>query len=164
MANWVLVENNTILEYHDTLPRAWKNISSLDKAPYDWLLSKGWYRVQKKSQAFDSANQKVIGYIYAIKTDFVEESMNIVDLSPQEIQELNYQKQHEFFSALRYNRNKLLAECDWTQVSDIQEIKSPEWVQSWKLYRQELRDLPDKYKTSNSFDLADVSWPILPDE
>lgn len=163
MANWVYVENNTIKEYHDQLPRSWRNISGLDKASDEWLLSKGWYRVQKKSQSFDLTTQKVERYIYEIKSNYVEESMNIVSLAQEEIQQLDNQKRQEFLSAIRTERNRRLAECDWTQHLDVQLIKPTDWVESWRFYRQQLRDLPDKYKTSSSSELADVSWPSLPD-
>ena len=62
------------------------------------------------------------------------------------------------FSSLRRDRDKLLAECDWviakasesgTSVSD-----------SWKTYRQALRDLPAQY--NNSSVLGDITWPTKP--
>ena len=31
MAEWVLIENNQIVEYHDLLPVNWKNVSGLQQ-------------------------------------------------------------------------------------------------------------------------------------
>ena len=46
----------------------------------------------------------------------------------------------DYMSALRHMRNGLLRESDWTQFTDspLSESKKNEW----KIYRQELRDLP----------------------
>tara|TARA_B100000945_G_C20222040_1_gene521079 strand:+ start:110 stop:472 length:363 start_codon:yes stop_codon:yes gene_type:complete len=42
---------------------------------------------------------------------------------------------------LRKKRNKLLAESDWTQISDVVLANKDEW----KTYRQALRDLPSTF-------------------
>ena len=54
---------------------------------------------------------------------------------------------------IRYKRDVLLKETDWTQAADVpQAIKD-----KWAPYRQALRDVPqqDGFPT-------DVSWPIQP--
>ena len=59
---------------------------------------------------------------------------------------------------IRYVRNGLLQECDWTQASDspLSDSKKTEWA----TYRQKLRDLPSKYKDDDS--VSDVVWPTMP--
>ena len=52
---------------------------------------------------------------------------------------------------VRIERNRLLAETDWTSNSDV--VMSDEM----KKYRQELRDITKTYKT-----LDDVKWPTKP--
>lgn len=52
---------------------------------------------------------------------------------------------------IRKKRNKLLAECDWTQFFDSP--LSVEQKQAWATYRQALRDLPET---------VDVNNPIYP--
>ena len=49
MANFVLIENNIIIEKHDLLPKNWKHISGLHLAENDeeFLNSLGWYTVNK---------------------------------------------------------------------------------------------------------------------
>lgn len=54
---------------------------------------------------------------------------------------------------LRNQRNKLLDESDWTQMSDIPKSKRD----TWKSYRQELRDITKTYQSPDT-----VVWPTKP--
>jgi hypothetical protein len=49
----------------------------------------------------------------------------------------------KFQIQLRRKRNNALRHSDWTQLVDSN--MSVERTEAWKVYRQELRDLPDKY-------------------
>ena len=61
---------------------------------------------------------------------------------------------YETFAAqVRSQRDKLLAECDWTQGRDI----SAQVADAWAPYRQALRDIPQQA----GFPL-DVIWPAKP--
>ena len=53
-------------------------------------------------------------------------------------------------NSIRQQRNKLLAESDWTQVKDISDSIST----TYAIYRQKLRDLPEQ----NEFPFS-VTWP-----
>jgi hypothetical protein len=56
-------------------------------------------------------------------------------------------------------RNKLLADCDWTQLpdADLSGKKKAEWSE----YRKQLRDLPNKSSViKNPFS---VKWPKVPE-
>ena len=53
---------------------------------------------------------------------------------------------------LRTERNKLLAETDWWDMSDTATMTDAQ-----KKYRQDLRDITNTYKN-----LDDVSWPTKP--
>ena len=70
----------------------------------------------------------------------------------------------EPFRLLREERNRLIAETDWTQLKDIDLDIIRE--RNWKNYRQALRDLPAKSnpKLDNfgNLDMASVTWPIKP--
>jgi hypothetical protein len=61
----------------------------------------------------------------------------------------------DYWVVLRADRNKLLAECDWTQAADtpLTEQKKTEWA----TYRQALRDLP-----ANTTDPRNPTWPTKP--
>jgi hypothetical protein len=57
---------------------------------------------------------------------------------------------------VRYRRNKLIAESDWTQLDDtpITNAKKLEWA----TYRQALRDIPDQAGFP-----WEVVWPVEPE-
>ena len=64
----------------------------------------------------------------------------------------------KIWSEIRTKRNQLLSECDWTQVADADITK--EFKSKMKAYRQELRDLSDKYYD----DPRELVWPEFPTE
>ena len=73
-------------------------------------------------------------------------------------------KANEPFKLLREERNRRLAETDWTQLKDVDSDYIRE--RNWKNYRQALRDLPSKSTPKlNSFgglDMSSVNWPDKP--
>jgi hypothetical protein len=58
--------------------------------------------------------------------------------------------------ALKYERNRLLSLCDWTQLADV--VLSNEAKQAWGQYRQQLRDLPTLYSRASQ-----AVWPKAPE-
>ena len=75
----------------------------------------------------------------------------------------------EPFRLLRIERNKRLSETDWTQLPDTLVNAAVDYIpleQSWKDYRQRLRDLPSKSNPKlDSFgklDMTSVTWPTPP--
>ena len=79
----------------------------------------------------------------------------------QKVSELEAQ---EPFTLLREERNKLIAETDWTQLKDIDLDIIRE--RNWKNYRQALRDLPTKsnpkLNSIGDLDMSSVTWPDKP--
>lgn len=69
----------------------------------------------------------------------------------------NFQSE-PFWEAMRRRRNFLLQESDWTQLADTQ-ISEPE-LQQWRLYRQQLRDIPAA--NPNATVLDGINWPEKP--
>lgn len=61
-------------------------------------------------------------------------------------------KDAEQAKAVRASRNKMLADCDWTQVADAPVDKA-----AWATYRQALRDV-----SSQTGFPWDVQWPTEP--
>ena len=65
---------------------------------------------------------------------------------------------------LREERNRLIAETDWTQLKDIDLDIIRE--RNWKNYRQALRDLPlvsnPKLDSLGDLDMSSVTWPDKP--
>ena len=70
----------------------------------------------------------------------------------------------EPFRLLREERNRLIAQTDWTQLKDIDLDFIRE--RDWKNYRQALRDLPaksnPKLTESGQLDMSSISWPDKP--
>ena len=73
-------------------------------------------------------------------------------------------KAAEPYKLLREERNKLIAETDWTQLKDISLDSIRE--KNWKEYRQALRDLPNgstpKLDSRGQLDMSSVTWPDKP--
>ena len=79
----------------------------------------------------------------------------------EKLAELNAQ---EPFRLLREERNKRIAETDWTQLKDI--LLDSIREKNWKEYRQALRDLPNgstpKLNSYGDLDMSSVTWPDKP--
>jgi hypothetical protein len=65
--------------------------------------------------------------------------------------EIAYRLENQW-EEIRVQRNQLLSECDWTQLTDV----STEIKQNWVEYRQSLRDITSQ---SNPFN---ITWPTKP--
>ena len=81
-----------------------------------------------------------------------------VELTADEIKELEARDKawadgeyDRLMETIRQERTGLLAECDWMGMSDVT------MADSWKTYRQALRDITKTYKT-----LDTVKWPTEP--
>ena len=61
----------------------------------------------------------------------------------------------ELWSRVRVERNRLLAECDWTMAADAPESLN---FHEWEMYRQRLRDITTFYEHPKN-----VQWPISPE-
>jgi len=73
-------------------------------------------------------------------------------------------KTAEPMKLLREERNKRIADTDWTQLKDITLDSIRE--KNWKEYRQALRDLPNdstpKLDNYGDLDMSSVTWPDKP--
>ena len=59
---------------------------------------------------------------------------------------------------IRRERDRLLAESDWTQANDTP--LSDADVAKWKTYRTSLRDLPSDQSSKTKY--SDITWPTKP--
>ena len=66
-------------------------------------------------------------------------------------EEINYRIQSKW-EDIRIQRNELLAECDWTQLSDVSQFIKDLWT----VYRQQLRDVTNQQNPFN------IEWPVKP--
>tara|TARA_Y100000385_G_scaffold258402_1_gene286386 strand:- start:328 stop:582 length:255 start_codon:yes stop_codon:yes gene_type:complete len=72
--------------------------------------------------------------------------------------------EHGLFE-LRIERDRLLAESDWTQMPDSPLTDSQKT--SWATYRQSLRDMTETYSTvpltdKGRMDETKITWPTKP--
>jgi hypothetical protein len=74
----------------------------------------------------------------------------ITDATSEEIE----QRKEEKWTDVRMQRDTLLTECDWTQMSDTPISGSK--LTEWQTYRQSLRDITNQ---SNPFE---ITWPVKP--
>lgn len=63
--------------------------------------------------------------------------------------------EEELWEKIRKERNRRLAECDWTMAADAPQNLN---FREWEMYRERLRNLPSQYKHPK-----DVIWPISPE-
>jgi hypothetical protein len=161
MSNYAYVENGEIKRLEDNLPENWNNISNFYHAKdnNEFINLHGWYKIISNIPEYDSKLKYIESYEYEIFDDHIVKTANFVDIAQPSTEELRTQ----FMKMIRDRRNKLLSDSDWTQVLDIQNIKSDEWKNSWVIYRQELRDFPE-YCISLEIvdDLDSLPWPIVP--
>lgn len=73
---------------------------------------------------------------------------DVVPATPEQIEERTARQADE----VRTDRNKRLAECDWTQLPDAPVDPAP-----WATYRQELRDVTDQPGFP-----WEITWPTEP--
>jgi hypothetical protein len=92
-----------------------------------------------------------IGCEYVVENQRWETAWAVRDKTAEELQ-AEYDAEA---SRIRHERNRLIAECDWTQLDDtpLTNAKKLEWAE----YRQALRDIP----TQSGFPW-DVVWPNKP--
>ena len=86
-----------------------------------------------------------------IFTDYTDEE-GVVHTAAEQYEEYCFGKDAEQGKAVRNDRNKRLADCDWTQLPD-----APVDTAVWATYRQELRDL-----TAQEGFPWEVVWPEAP--
>lgn len=108
------------------------------------------YRVFETAQPeFNPLTEKVVKGEIVLANNRWEESWEVVSLTVEEISVLTNAKADE----VRAERNRLLAESDWTQYKDISDDVSAQW----KPYRQQLRDI-----TLQSGFPFNVEFPVKP--
>lgn len=90
---------------------------------------------------------------YVLGPTFLDMVVDGVEVTAAQ-QEADYKSRKDAEQATnqRQQRNKLLSECDWTQLADSTADK-----QAWATYRQELRDL-----TKQSGFPWTITWPTAP--
>ena len=141
-----------------SLPRVWTS-SICDSLNIDPVLAapapaaSGEYKVVSRNGVTQDANNNwVEAYVERdMFADYVDEDgVTVTKVSQEEA--YTARKNEEAATAVRAERDKLLAETDWKAGSDL--VMSDEW----KVYRQALRDI-----TSQATFPSEVTWPTQPE-
>ena len=95
-----------------------------------------------------------------------EEFWETMDLCGEEkpdkdefINKVNEQLQNNVILKLREVRNRLLEECDWTQIKDVELDNADDWT----VYRKALRDLPTTAKPILVDGIMKIEYPVKPE-
>jgi len=86
------------------------------------------------------------------KTHYIKQDVRLVAGAWTQVWHLQKLPETQASANVRGERNRLLADCDWTQLAD-----APIDTAAWSIYRQKLRDL-----TAQSGFPWDVEWPPHP--
>jgi len=95
-------------------------------------------------------NKLNIGAVYL--GDYPVIGDNVIDGIIPEMEE---RSKSNLTSIIRIERNRLLSECDWTQLPDSG--LTDEKKASWSKYRQELRDMPQQKDFPEN-----ITYPEMP--
>lgn len=126
------------------------NTSFPPSGPSDEFLTENNAKKVNAFKAHDRLTQKLVSCAPYDDGAFVS-VVQVESLSADEIQAAK----DSAMAQIRYQRNQLLKNCDWTQIADCTIPKKSEWA----TYRQTLRDLPSTITEPRTF----TDWPHNPD-
>jgi len=147
--DYIQVKNDGVKGHPQTLPKNWEDVSNFYLLEDDQLRLYGWYPV-RFVPAEKTDNDIVTGQSFVIEGNEVVQYEQIREKTYSELE----QETNNMWENVRNERNELLVQCDWTQISDSPLIL--EKKNEWKIYRQELRDITLQ---ENSFS---ITWPDKP--
>lgn len=147
--DYIQVENGEIKGYPRPLPQNWADVSNFYLLENERLREYGWYPL-RFVPATKTNNDVVTGQVFVIEGNEVVQYEQIRPKTETEIEnEITILWQN-----IRNERNGLLMESDWTQLSD-----SPltlEQKTEWSEYRQQLRNITLQTDPNN------IIWPTKP--
>ena len=108
----------------------------------DWIKSEGYY-VITVWKPYDHATEKLV----SAAPHLYDGMCCLVDVEPLTAEELQARVDTQW-QVVRTQRNQMLKDTDWTQLSD-----SPVDKTAWALYRQALRDITQQPDPFN------ITWP-----
>lgn len=148
--DYIFVMNGTVVGYPRPLPISFANVSNFHLLSSDKLMEHGWYPVRFVPNPNKTQNSVVTGQQFVVEGNEVVQYEQIREKTQDE---LDAEKQQQW-ETIREQRNQLLYECDWTQLSDSP--LTSEQKTEWSLYRQSLRDVTTQEDPFN------IDWPIKP--
>lgn len=121
-----------------------------DEIPTNEELVKLGFRKVNLWREHDTAKQKLVQSEPVLEEPWVY-TVKVENLTTEELAS----KKQFLLKQVKSQRNILLAESDWTQVSDSP--LSASLKSKWAAYRQELRDITKQLETSDT-----IIWPAIP--
>jgi hypothetical protein len=147
---FVYIENGEIQLPPRGLPLSWNNISNFNVLPLTDLLELGWYPVHVV-WGEKADNEIYIESTWEIESDRVVEYKQVREKTLEELES----ETESHWATIRFNRNQLLTDSDWTQLNDAP--LTTQKRNEWATYRQALRDI------TNALTPNDVIWPTKPE-
>jgi len=141
----ILTTPITVGDYRELFP----NTSFSTSGPSDEFLTANNAKKVTLFKAHDRLTQKLVSCAPYDDGEFVSMAQ-VESLTADEIQSAK----DSAMAQIRYTRNQLLKDCDWTQIADCTADKT-----AWATYRQALRDLPATITEPRTFS----DWPHNPD-
>lgn len=145
MKQYCLVKDGVITEGPCELPVVAHNISNFHAAGNEFVKKYGWLPVEEVSE-----NKEIyVSSYYEILEDKVVKHSLTRDKTANETDK-------EKWNEVRLQRDRLLADTDKLTLSDRWEKLTTEQRQALSEYRQQLRDIPNKFDDPNT-----VIFPTL---
>ena len=119
--------------------------------PSDETLARRGFKKINKFLAHDNLTQKLEGTTPFVDGDFVT-TVKVVNLTADEITA----NKASSLAQIRSQRNQLLNDTDWSQVTDSTANKS-----AYASYRVDLRNVPQKIANDNADPRTWIDWPSL---
>lgn len=139
--------NNNTIEQIDSIYNLFPNISFPSEGiPESFLIDNSLAVIQGGQEIDNSVNKLVYAEPYL--KDGIVYAYEVVPKTEEDFQLERLGQEN----AIRFQRNRLLAESDWTQVTD-----APVDKPAWAAYRQALRDITGQAGFPN-----DVTFPNPP--
>lgn len=118
-----------------------------------------WYDTYGEVEYTDGTPNEIIeelGIYEQAIDDYTNETQRLIN------EELLIESLRDYSKDFRIFRNERLLESDWTQLADTQ--LTQEKKEEWRLYRQELRDLPKNIEDLKPLvvNLSHPDWPVQP--
>ncbi len=112
-------------------------------------------RIKAIYELYSTASTMDRGKVYDVDNNLIEIDEELIQAKIAELEAA------EPIRLLRQERNRRLAETDWTQNRDVILANDVEW----KTYRQALRDLPATAEPQLDINgnLINVTWPEVPE-
>jgi hypothetical protein len=149
--DYMYVNNGTPTGYPKPLPKSFENVSNFHTLSDDRLREYGWYPVRFVANPNKNETSIVTGQAFVVEGNEVVQYEQVREKTQEELE----QEFNQMWENVKSQRNQLLYECDWTQLSD-----SPLTVEQkalWVVYRQSLRDITIQEDPFN------IIWPTKPE-